>query len=43
MSLEMDYRITSEEKEAKRKKAEALGIRDFQETITGGGACRYTG
>ena len=37
MSLEMDYRITSEEKEAKRKKAEALGIRDFQETITGGG------
>jgi regulator of protease activity HflC (stomatin/prohibitin superfamily) len=37
MSLEMNYRITSEEKEADRKKIEAKGIRDFQDTITGGG------
>ncbi len=37
MSLEMTYRIASEEKEADRKKIEAKGIRDFQDTITGGG------
>lgn len=37
MSLQMDYRIKTEEKEAQRKKIEAVGIRDFQDTITGGG------
>lgn len=33
---EYDYRILREEKEALRKRIEALGIRDFQNTISGG-------
>ncbi len=37
LSMEMEYRIKTEEKEAQRKKIEAVGIRDFQDTITGGG------
>jgi regulator of protease activity HflC (stomatin/prohibitin superfamily) len=37
MALEMSYRLDIEEKEAERKKIEARGIRDFQDTITGGG------
>lgn len=37
LALEFDYRITTETKEALRKKIEAQGIRDFQDTITGQG------
>lgn len=37
LSQEFEYRIQSETKEAERKKIEAQGIRDFQDTITGGG------
>lgn len=37
LALEYVYRIESETREAERKKVEAQGIRDFQDTITGGG------
>ncbi len=36
-ALEYQYRLEAEEKEAMRKKIEAGGIRDFQDTITGNG------
>ncbi|ACB75240.1 prohibitin family protein [Opitutus terrae] len=37
LAQEFDYRLQTEGKEAQRKKIEAQGIRDFQDTITGGG------
>jgi regulator of protease activity HflC (stomatin/prohibitin superfamily) len=37
LAQEFDYRLLTEGKEAERKKIEAQGIRDFQDTITGGG------
>jgi len=37
LALEFDYRLETETKEAQRKKIEAQGIRDFQDTITGEG------
>jgi regulator of protease activity HflC (stomatin/prohibitin superfamily) len=37
LAQEFDYRLQTEGKEAQRKKIEAQGIRDFQDTITGPG------
>jgi len=37
LSLEMSYRLETEQKEAERKKIEARGIRDYQDIITAGG------
>lgn len=37
LAQEFDYRLQTEGKEAQRKKIEAQGIRDFQDTITGSG------
>lgn len=37
LAQEFDYRLQTESKEAQRKKIEAQGIRDFQDTITGEG------
>jgi len=38
MAQEMQYRVETEMGEAKRKRIEAEGIRDFQQTITAGGS-----
>ncbi|HWA08526.1 MAG TPA: prohibitin family protein [Opitutaceae bacterium] len=37
LAQEFDYRLATETKEAQRKKIEAEGIRNFQDTITGSG------
>lgn len=37
LAQEFDYRLMTETKEAERKKIEAEGIRNFQDTITGSG------
>jgi regulator of protease activity HflC (stomatin/prohibitin superfamily) len=37
LAQEFDYRLLTESKEAERKKIEAEGIRNFQDTITGAG------
>jgi regulator of protease activity HflC (stomatin/prohibitin superfamily) len=41
LSLEYDYRLLKERKEAERKILEARGIRDFQQIVTGGISDRY--
>jgi regulator of protease activity HflC (stomatin/prohibitin superfamily) len=41
LSLEYDYRLLKERKEAERKTLEAQGIRSFQEIVTGGISDRY--
>ena len=41
LALMYDYRLQREEKEAQRKRIEAGGIKDFQDTIIGGLSERY--
>jgi regulator of protease activity HflC (stomatin/prohibitin superfamily) len=41
LALLYTFRLDREEKEAERKRIEARGIRDFQDTITGGLSDRY--
>lgn len=41
LALLYEFRVEREEKEAERKRIEARGIRDFQDTITGGLSDKY--